>query len=143
MTETTASRTPAASKRATQQTAEPRPPRVLGRRGAALWRKLVAKYEFDPQEIELLLETCRTLDRIDDLEKSVSENGVMIEGSQGQKVLNGAVAEMRQQQTGFARLVAQLNLFDAELGQALSARSVASKTAGQARWRERTAAKRA
>jgi hypothetical protein len=116
---------------------------VLGRRGAALWRKLVAKYEFDPQEIELLLETCRTLDRIDDLEKSVSENGVMIEGSQGQKVLNGAVAEMRQQQTGFARLVAQLNLFDAELGQALSARSVASKTAGQARWRERTAAKRA
>ena len=112
------------------------PPVILRTRGKALWIELQEKFEFDPQDVQLLLETCRTLDVIDSLSQSMDTDGVMIVGSQGQMVLNSAVAELRQQQAAFARLVGHLNLLDAELGQAISARSRAAKTAGQARWRE-------
>ena len=112
------------------------PPVILRTRGKALWIELQEKFEFDPQDVQLLLETCRTLDVIDSLSQSMDTDGVMIVGSQGQMVLNSAVAELRQQQAAFARLVGHLNLLDVELGQAISARSRAAKTAGQARWRE-------
>jgi hypothetical protein len=118
-------------------------PLELRQRGSALWTELQTKYEFDPHEVELLLETCRTLDVIEALSESIETEGVMLTGSQGQVVLNGAIAERRQQQASFARLVGQLNLLDAELGQAMSARAVAARSAGQARWRAGKAAKRA
>lgn len=116
-------------------------PEVLGLRGSALWMDLQRDYEWDPQEVELLLETCRTLDVIDKLAESVATDGVMVRGSQGQPVMNGAVAELRQQQSAFARLVGQLNLVDAELGQVISARAVASRSAAQAKWRARKEAR--
>jgi P27 family predicted phage terminase small subunit len=112
------------------------PPDVLGDRGRKLWLELTDEFDFDPQEVQLLLETCRTLDQIDALQDSIATNGVMVSGSQGQPVLNAAVAELRQQQTSYGRLVGQLNLLDAELGQAMTARARAARTAGQARWRE-------
>lgn len=113
------------------------PPVELGSRGRALWGDLWGTYEFDPHETEMVMETCRTLDVIDKLTESIEVDGVMITGSQGQKVLNAAVAELRQQQAAFARLVGQLNLLDAELGSAMSARSSGARAAAQARWREK------
>ena len=117
------------------------PPDVLGRRGKALWVELQHTYEFDPHESELLLETCRALDLIDNLQTAIASDGVMLTGSQGQQVLNGAVAELRQQQASYGRLVGQLNLLDAEMGSAITARSRAARTAAQSKWRERKAAK--
>lgn len=117
------------------------PPEGLGDRGRALWDDLTTTYEFDPHESELLAETCRALDVIEALAVAVERDGVMLTGSKGQPVLNGAVAELRQQQASFARLVGQLNLLDAELGSAISAKARAARTTAQARWRERKAVK--
>jgi hypothetical protein len=118
-------------------------PRSLGVRGSTLWLELQGEYEFDPHEDELLLETCRALDVIDALAASIEVDGVMLIGSQGQSVLNGAVAELRQQQAAFARLASQLNLTDADLGTAISARSAASRAAAQKRWRDKKRGQRA
>jgi hypothetical protein len=112
-------------------------PDTLGVRGSALWLELQGEYEFDPHEDEILLETCRSLDVIDALAASVEVDGVMLIGSQGQSVLNGAVAELRQQQAAFARLAAQLNLTDADLGSVISARSAARRASAQKQWRDK------
>lgn len=110
-------------------------PKGLQARGRALWRELNGKYEFDPQEVDLVLEVCRTLDTIDALAAAVAGAGVMIVGSQGQPVINPAVAELRQQQAGFARLMTSLNLGSAEAGAGIvSATSVRARTAANARW---------
>lgn len=111
----------------------------LGVRGRAFWDAALEKYEFDPHELQVLLEACRSMDTIDDLAVSVRTDGVMTVGSQGQPVLNGAVAELRQQQSALARLLTQLNLDSAELGQALSAKQASARAAAQKRWRDRKA----
>ena len=86
------------------------PPRSLKTRGRKLWISIHT--EFDPYEHEtaMILEVCRTLDTIDTLAASIAKDGTMLLGSQGQMVLNSAVAELRQQQAAYARLVPLLNL---------------------------------
>ena len=107
----------------------------LKARGLDLWNHLHDTYEFDAQETNLVIEVCRTLDTIDTLAASVSSDGVMLTGSMGQLVLNSAVAELRQQQAAYARLVTMLNLSDAESGSALiTARSASAAAAANARW---------
>ncbi|WP_127475042.1 terminase [Microbacterium sulfonylureivorans] len=85
-------------------------PDGLGVRGAKFWLSLTADMEFDAKESEVLLEVCRTLDRIDALAAAVDADGTMITGSMGQRVLHPAVGELRQQQAAFVRLVADLHL---------------------------------
>ncbi|GGH44955.1 P27 family phage terminase small subunit [Microbacterium album] len=110
-------------------------PKVLKRRGRALWRELVKKYEFDEHETPVLLEACRSLDRIDALEDVIEADGLMITGSTGQQVLHPAVAELRQQQATVARLLTQLNLEAAEGAVAMSRQiSTAAQAAAKARW---------
>lgn len=113
------------------------PERALGARGRAFWAAAQEEYEFDIHESEVLLEACRGLDMIDRIAKAVESDGVMLKGSQGQPVLNGAVGELRQQQAAVARLLSQLNLDAAEVGQVLTAKQVQAKAAAQSRWRER------
>ena len=86
------------------------PPRILKTRGRKLWISIHA--EFDPNEHEtaMIIEVCRTLDTIDTLAASIEKDGMMLVGSQGQMVLNSAVAELRQQQAAYARLLPLLNL---------------------------------
>ena len=120
------------------------PPKGLQVRGRKLWKELHVKYEFDAQEADLLLETCRTLDVIDSLAAVVATAGVMVAGSQGQLVLNPAIAELRQTQASFARLVTSLNLDSAEVGGGiLTATTVRAKTAANARWSKSKEVRRA
>ena len=113
----------------------PRPPDGLGVRGSATWTEIHETFEFDPQETELLIEVCRTLDTIDALSKAIERDGHMVMGSQGQPVLNGAVAELRQQQLSYSRLVTMLNLQGVEGAAAIiRATSVRATTAANARW---------
>ena len=115
----------------------------LGGRGRLLWDEMNDLLEFDSHEVQLLVEVCRTLDTIDALAESIDLDGVMIEGSQGQQVLNQAVGELRQQQQSFARLVAMLNLGDVANGAGiLSAASVGASQAANARWAKHKVAKR-
>lgn len=120
------------------------PPKGLKVRGRKLWRELHVKYEFDMQEADLVLETCRTLDVIDSLAAEVATAGVMVAGSQGQLVLNPAIAELRQTQASFARLVTSLNLDSAEVGGGiLTATTVRAKIAANARWSKSKEVRRA
>lgn len=86
------------------------PEQALGERGKAFWSALTKVLEFAPQETEVLLEACRTLDRINDLTAVIEADGTMISGSMGQRILHPAVAEVRQLQAAFVRLTGALNL---------------------------------
>ncbi len=111
------------------------PPKILGTRGRKQWRDLHAVYEFDSHETALVLEMCRMLDTIDGLQGAVTDLGIMVTGSQGQPVVNGAVAELRQQQLALARLLTILNL-DAVEGDVGLQREISAKAkrAAEARW---------
>lgn len=108
----------------------------LGARGRAFWDEQQAELEFDPHEEQVLLEACRTMDTIDALSTAIDRDGVMLTGSQGQARLNGAVAELRQQQAALARLIVQLNLDADDVAAAVSAKGAASRAAAQKRWRD-------
>jgi hypothetical protein len=122
----------------------PKPPVGLGARGSATWAEIHTTFEFDPQETELLIEVCRTLDTIDELSKAIDRDGYMLQGSTGQPVLNPAIAELRQQQLSYSRLVTMLNLQGVEGAAAIiRATSVRASTAANARWQKSNRAKNA
>lgn len=117
----------------------------LGTRGRRLWDAILGGDEGldgDQHDMELIAETCRILDVIDGLSQAVKRDGVTVDGSRGQTVVHPAVAELRQQQIAFSRLIAQLNLDEEELGAMLSARQASAKRAGQKRWRQMKELKR-
>lgn len=117
----------------------PKVPAGLGLRGAAFWKAVQADLEFDARETDLLIEVCRTLDTIDELSVAVERDGIMLKGSQGQQVLNGAVAELRQQQASYARLVTQLNLDGAESGVGMrSPRGASASATAKRRWSQKS-----
>ncbi|KAA9154220.1 hypothetical protein F6B41_02780 [Microbacterium lushaniae] len=118
---------------------KPAPPKGLGKRGRALWRDLHDQLEYDAHESTIVLEACRTVDAIDNLQAVIDRDGYTIAGSTGQTVVHPAVAELRQQQAGLTRLLTALNLSAALEGQAgavaLSrAVSAQATAAANARW---------
>lgn len=117
---------------------KPSPPVVLSTRGRKLWRDLHAVFEFDAHETAVVIEACRLLDTIDSLQAAITTDGVMLTGSQGQLVVNGAVAELRQQQLALTRLLTALNLDAATAGGngVAMQREISSKAkkAADARW---------
>jgi hypothetical protein len=122
----------------TDEKSTPRPPRLLGKRGRAMWRTLWAKYDFDPHETDLVVEVCRTLDTIEDLSTQIDADGTMITGSTGQQILHPAIGERRQEQASYGRLVQMLNLPAADGGVGLQrADSARASAASNARWRRR------
>lgn len=114
----------------------PKTPAGLAARGRRFWRESVKVFDFSDGEQELLLEACRTLDRLDALDVLVGEQGMTTEGSTGQTVLHPAVGEARQQRLVLARLIRQLDLPDE--GEQPAPRTGASEQAryaAQQRWR--------
>lgn len=111
------------------------PPRSLKTRGRKLWTSIHSEFEPFEHEAALILEVCRTLDTIDTLATSIETDGVMVTGSQGQLVLNSAVAELRQQQAAYARLLPLLNLdSSASVVAVLSPSEARAAQAAAARW---------
>lgn len=89
-------------------------PVELGKRGKAYYSQILADYELEESELQILLEAARTLDEVEALKAALSELGVTTTGSTGQVVVNPVLAEMRQARAMFARLVHQLDLPDVE-----------------------------
>ena len=99
-------------------------PARLGPRGAKLWRDVTESYDLaeKPAELELLAEACRITDRLEKLDellaggteewtrvrvpRSDSDDQVMI------LMIDGALAEARQQQNILKQVVAALRLPD-------------------------------
>lgn len=92
----------------------PKPPAGLQRSGRALWRAVLADFDLEEHERQLLHETCRTRDLCDRLQSVLDADGPMSESSQGIRVHPAAV-ELRQQRITLARLLAALNVPSGEV----------------------------
>ncbi|WP_426979236.1 hypothetical protein ACQCSU_08135 [Pseudarthrobacter sp. O4] len=116
-------------------------PGELGKRGKAYYSQILADYELEESEKQILLEAARTLDEVDLLKAAVSEMGVTTKGSMGQTVVNPALAELRQARALFGRLVHQLDLpadeeeEEVPLTAAEQDRQDNARKAANARWR--------
>lgn len=107
---------------------------TFGPRGDAFWQSITARYELAPGELELLAETCRTLDVLVDLDLQIATTGPMTTGASGQPVVHPAVGEARGQRLALHRLLAAMNLPDADGETIRTARSIRGTTAARARW---------
>lgn len=88
---------------------EAKTPRGLSSAGRKLWDAGVAEFEWAQHELAMLEEAARTRDRIVELDKLVSNEGLMLTSSQGSRV-HPAVGEARQQRLVMARLLATLGI---------------------------------
>jgi phage terminase small subunit len=87
----------------------PKPPSELRRSGKRLWSSVVEHFDLDEHERAMLLEACRSVDLLDQLDAAVRRDGPMVDSPQGQKAHPAAV-EARQQKIALARLLAALRL---------------------------------
>ena len=93
----------------TESERKPYAPRGLGAAGRKLWDAGLADFDWAEHELAMLEEAARTRDRIVDLDKAVSTDGVMLTSSQGMRV-HPAIAEGRQQRLALARLLVTLGV---------------------------------
>lgn len=84
-------------------------PRGLLTAGRKLWDSSTEEFEWAMHELAMLEEACRTRDRIVQLDKQVTDDGLMLISSQGSRV-HPAIAEARQQRLTLARLLATLGI---------------------------------
>ena len=112
----------------------PRAPNGLKSRGNALWRTIMQNYALDEGEKQLLHELCRVVDRLDQLENQLAEDGLMVTGTRGQlPKAHPLLLEQREAQKTMSRLVAELALpMPGE--QAGRRRSPNQKAAADTRW---------
>jgi len=90
-------------------TAQTTAPRGLRTPGKQLWASVVGDYDLDQHETALLVEACRTVDVLDQLDAAVRRDGPLVSSPQGQRAHPAAV-EARQQRIALARLLAALRL---------------------------------
>lgn len=110
-------------------------PPDLATRGRRFWRETTGQFELTGAELEILKETCRTLDDLDRLAASVAAEGAMVAGSAGQPVVNPALTEARGQRLTLHRLVAALALPDQDGAAVPSSQTIRAKRAAASRWR--------
>lgn len=112
----------------------PKPPPGLQERGRRFWRAVVGTYELEPDEVEVLVEVCRTLDQVETLQAAVDRDGLTVRGSVGQVRIHPAVSELRSSRLALGKLLAQLELPDLD-GEALSSPTQArARKAARSRW---------
>ena len=109
----------------------PTPPDDLAPRGSAFWADVVANYTLRPDELELLAEACRSLDRLDALRQAVTDGGLVVTGPRGSVALHPALVEERQVRNVLRLTLAQLALPDAKGDTAATRRG---REAAEARW---------
>jgi hypothetical protein len=108
-------------------------PAGVGTAGGALWRRLVAAYDFEPHEQAMLEVACRQADDVAALENLIAEQGMTVAGSQGQPRLNAAVAEVRQGRLALGKLLGALALPD-DADRPMTGASRTAQKAANARW---------
>jgi|YelNatPaOPRAMG01_1025707.scaffolds.fasta_scaffold414128_1 hypothetical protein len=77
--------------------------------GRRLWQSVTADFELSEHETSLLLQACRTVDLLDQLQARMDADGPIVDSPQGLKA-HPAAGELRQQRIVLARLVAALGL---------------------------------
>ncbi|REF30642.1 terminase [Calidifontibacter indicus] len=84
-----------------------KPPSGLSAPGAALWAAITSEYELAQHELAVLLEACRTVDVLQQLDDLVRTDGVTNTSPQGVRA-HPALVEARQQRLTLAKLFAAL-----------------------------------
>ncbi len=94
----------------------PQPPKALGAPGKKLFRAILrdidADWQLDARELTLLERAGRCADDLDKLEKAIDKDGIMVEGSQGQRRVHPALAEARQLRLVQLRLLSAIEMVD-------------------------------
>ena len=100
-------------------------------RGARFHREALKRYDFNPDELELVLEASRQLDLCERLHRIATTDGPML----GER-LHPAVVELRQARDLLRKLLNQLAMPDEDAGQdrSVSARSRRAQQAAETRW---------
>lgn len=111
-----------------------RAPRGLRAGGKRLWHKVSDKYELNPDEHELLIEACRTVDELDSINAGIADGTPTVAGPRGQVVANPLYAEARAHRAVLGRLLRALGLPD-ENAQPESWTTIRAREAAQTRWR--------
>jgi hypothetical protein len=88
----------------------PRPPKGLAAPGRRLWRSVVEEYELDEHERVLLVQACRTVDRLDDIAEALVGQPLTVDNFRGDPVAHPLLNEQRQQSQTLARLLASLRM---------------------------------
>ena len=117
----------------------PAVPSGLEQGGRTLWSSVVDRYELRPDELRTLEDACREADLVDGLRDALAESTYMIEGSQGQLVINPLVSEVRQHRMVLRSLMAALKLPEEGRADGAGERSSQARAAAQARWSRRGA----
>lgn len=84
-------------------------PEGLQKPGRKLWDSVLDEFELAEHEAAQLEEACRVRDTIVRLREQLESDGTMLASSQGSR-LHPAIAEIRAQQLGLARLLATLHV---------------------------------
>jgi hypothetical protein len=124
----------------------PRTPAGLGRRGRNLWRSVVAGFELTEGDCALLLEACRCLDTVEQLQHAVADAPLTTTGSRGQSVVHPLRAELRSERLLLAKLLLQLAVPDPDAAGSSKwdhlSTSARGRMAARARWDNRGTVKR-
>ena len=109
--------------------AAPSVPDGLREAGTTLWRRVRRDYELRPDEEQLLLAACRTLDEIDRLQAALEESSPTVPGSRGQVRAHPLVRELRDHRLALKQLLGAsgIGLVDADEAAGL-AKSHAGRT---------------
>ena len=105
-----------------------------------MWRRIVADFDLDVAELQVLEEACRVADTCDALAAVLERDGVTVARSKGQVRHHPALTELRGQRGQLAQLLAQLHLPGEILETAASTRA---RRAVRSRWDRRRAHLRA
>lgn len=126
-------------------------PRSLGTAGKKLWQDIASEYELRPDEYRVLEDACQQADLVDFIAAAQRKEPLLIEGSQGQMVLNPLVSELRQHRTTLSNLLTKLKLPDLSAAgedtvggdgdpkPAANDRATKARDAANARWSRRGA----
>lgn len=121
----------------------PTPPKRLKAAGKRLWRDLHAElpagWHYDARELKDLEAAAVLTDRLEQLNDAIDQDGLMVKGSTGQRVLNPAVVEARQVSAAISRHLGLIEIPNLETGKTETAATVRGRHAAKARWEKRDA----
>jgi hypothetical protein len=121
----------------------PNVPVELGEAGAVFWRRVRRDWRLRPDEEELLLAACRTIDELGRLQAALDEASVVVTGSRGQVRPHPLVRELREHRLALKALLGATGIGIAEAGAAESpagsgsSRSHAGRQLARQRWGSR------
>lgn len=114
----------------------PKPaPKGLGPAGRRLWRQVVAEFELNPVEVELLRQACPLVDQLERLNAQVVTEELVTTGSTGQPAANPLLDAIRKHTDTLNRLMVAMRIPSADQAEGRAAASLLGQRAAQARWR--------